>query len=327
MSRKDLDNPELNFIFDVSQDIEDRFESVELHVRLLAPLDVVLQKLTIERLPSNDELRKVAASNSAFGLLPGTVLDCRSNGNGMAYQAEGWSLPEGPGTWTNGPRASLAARLVEWPADGRILQIAAHPFLVKDRHPSLAVEVLANGVVVDRWSYRYPGDNGSVIRSARIPASLLAASPVLKIELQIDQPAVPSAMRISTDDRQLGLFVSSVSFLSEREAWRGHVMWRMTAPIRGARWLVTGTWAWITLKPGSRPRRVAKWLVTGTWAWITLKPGSRPHRVASALRMMRLAQSRGHGSANLPSAIPPVWGIDPDPDVRTAWRNIVDDTK
>ena len=96
-----------------------------------------------------------------------------------------------------------------------ILQISADPFLVKDRHPSLAVEVLANGVVVDRWSYRYPGDSGRVVRSARIPASLLAASPVLKIELQIDQPAVPTAMGVSTDDRQLGLFVSSVSFLSD----------------------------------------------------------------------------------------------------------------
>ena len=137
-----------------------------------------------------------------------------------------------------------------------MLQISAYPFLVKRRHPSLAVEVLANGVVVDRWSYRYPGDTGRVIRSARIPASLLAASPVLEIELQIDQPVVPAALGVSTDDRQLGLFVSSVSFLSEREAWR--VRWRMTAPIRGARWLVTGTWAWVTLKPGSRPRRVAR---------------------------------------------------------------------
>jgi hypothetical protein len=97
-----------------------------------------------------------------------------------------------------------------------ILQIAAHPFLVKDRHPSLAVEVLANGAVVDRWSYRYPGDNGRVIRSARIPASLLAASPVLKIELQIDRPAAPTALGVSMDDRQLGLFISSVSFITGR---------------------------------------------------------------------------------------------------------------
>jgi len=160
-----------------------------------------------------------------------------------------------------------------------ILQISAHPFLVKRRHPSLAVEVLANGVVVDRWSYRYPEDNGRFIRSARIPASLLAASPVLKIELQIDQPAVPTALGVSTDDPQLGLFVSSVSFLSERDRLQqaGAVVtpgterlaavylstsWRMSAPIRGAKraiiWLVTGTWSWITLKPGSLPRRVAR---------------------------------------------------------------------
>jgi hypothetical protein len=145
---------------------------------------------------------------------PGTFVDFRPTGRGAAYQFKGWSLPEEAGTWTDGPRASLAARLVEWPADDMILQISAHPFLVKDRHPSLAVEVLANGVVVDRWSYRYPGDNGSVVRSARIPASLLAASPVLKIELQIDQPAVPAALGVSMDDRQLGLFVSSVSFIT-----------------------------------------------------------------------------------------------------------------
>jgi hypothetical protein len=61
----------------------------------------------------------------------------------------------------------------------------------------------------------------------------------------------------------------------------------------------------------------------------------RPRLKARALRMLRLvprlerrrmtlAQSRGHGSANLPSTIAPAWGIDPDPSVLTAWRNIVE---
>jgi O-antigen chain-terminating methyltransferase len=108
----------------------------------------------------------------------------------------------------------------------------------------------------------------------------------------------------------------------------------MTAPIRGARWLVTGTWAWITLKPGSRPRRVARIFLKRVSRWLN----DRPRLHARVLRMRRLvptlerrrvtlAQSHRHGSSNLPSAIPHVWGIDPDPDVRTAWRNIVDDTK
>ena len=38
--------------------------------------------------------------------------------------------------------------------------------------------------------------------------------------------------------------------------------WRVTAPLRfvsrSARWLAAGSWAWITLKPGSRPRRTAR---------------------------------------------------------------------
>jgi hypothetical protein len=194
------------------------FAGIETQFRALAPLAVAIRKLTIERLVPSDELRALAAGNSAFALGPGTVLDCRSNGNGMIYQSKGWALPEDAGTWTSGPRASLTAKVVGWPADDMILQISAHPFLVRDRHPSLAVEVMANGAVVERWIYRYPEDNGWVVRSARISASLLAASPILQIELEIDEPAVPTAIGVHpTDDRQLGLFVSSVSFLTERD--------------------------------------------------------------------------------------------------------------
>jgi hypothetical protein len=64
----------------------------------------------------------------------------------------------------------------------------------------------------------------------------------------------------------------------------------------------------------------------------------RPRLRARALHMRRLisplegrrvtsAQPRGHGSANLPSAIAPAWGIDPDPNALTAWQNIVDSNK
>ena len=114
--------------------------------------------------------------------------------------------------------------------------------------------------------------------------------------------------------------------------------WRTTSPIRGAkraaRWLVTGTWSWITLKPGSRPRRVARIFLKRVSGWLN----DHPRLQARALRLRRLvpplerrrvtlAQSHGHGSANLPSAIAPAWGIDPDPNALTAWRNIVDGNK
>ena len=52
-----------------------------------------------------------------------------------------------------------------------------------------------------------------VVRSARIPASLVATSPILSIELRIDQPAVPKLLGVHpSDDRNLGLFVSRIVF-------------------------------------------------------------------------------------------------------------------
>src|SRR6516164_7361568 len=92
--------------------------------------------------------------------------------------------------------------------------------------------------------------------------------------------------------------------------------WRVTAPIRGAkrtaRWLVTGTWSWITVKPGSRPRRVARLFLERVSGWLN----DHPRLKARALHMRRLVpplerrrvtlvQSHGHGSADLPSAIAP----------------------
>jgi hypothetical protein len=154
---------------------------------------------------------------------PGAFIDFRANGRGAAYQANGWALVESSGTWTSGARASLRAQLVDWPSDDMIVQISAHPFLVRDHHPSLAVKVTVNGVAVERWTYRYPEDNGWAVRSARVPVSLLAGSPILQVELEIDEPAVPEALGVHpTDDRQLGLLVSSVSFAEARtpSLWR-----------------------------------------------------------------------------------------------------------
>jgi hypothetical protein len=144
----------------------------------------------------------------------GTALYFGSQGNSGPYRRGGWSNPEDRGTWTDGPRARLTASLSQWPADDMLLEVMAHPFLVQDQHPSLQVEVVANDRVVDRWSYQYGQDKDTVYRSARIPASLLAQSPVLRIEFTIDQPAVPTVLGVHPrDNRNLGLFVSQVSFV------------------------------------------------------------------------------------------------------------------
>jgi hypothetical protein len=166
------------------------------------------QKITVLAQHLIDEAQKLKLIGAI--VRPGTALDFRMSGNAESYLARGWSDPESPGTWTNGPLASLIA-LSDWPAEDMIFEVAAGPFVVQDRHPSLQVEVVANGTVVDRWLYQ--GGQDLVVRSARIPASLIAISPIFSIEFRIDQPAVPKLLGVHpSDDRNLGLFVSRILF-------------------------------------------------------------------------------------------------------------------
>src|SRR5262249_9393233 len=102
------------------------------------------------------------------------------------------------------------------------------------------------------------------------------------------------------------------ALMLERAAVYRSTSWRITAPIRGAKrvtiWFVTGMWAWITLKPGSRPHRMGRIFFEHVSGWLN----GRPHLRARALRMLRLvpplegrgvtlAQSSGQESANLQS--------------------------
>jgi hypothetical protein len=145
---------------------------------------------------------------------PGTAIDFGSGANGSGYRTVGWSDAETSGTWTDGPRAGLAGRIARWPAGAdMILEVTARPFLVRERHPALQVDIVVNGSMVDRWSYDYAHDNGLVNRSARVPAKLLG-EPLLNVEFRIDRPASPKFLGVHPiDDRSLGLFVSRASFV------------------------------------------------------------------------------------------------------------------
>jgi hypothetical protein len=219
LSGCDLTGTEHKLLSEISGEIADSFTAIDTYIHILSPIAVTLQKLTVTAVAPTDELKALAATYSAPPLpSSGVLLDFDMNGAGMIYQGEGWGLPENSGTWTNGPRTRLTGRLVGWPQEDMILEVKAHPFLVRDRHVSIVVKLMANGATVERWTYCYPKDNGWVVRSARVPASLLAGSPILRIELEIDKPAVPKALGTHpTDDRQLGLFVASIWFGSERE--------------------------------------------------------------------------------------------------------------
>lgn len=73
---------------------------------------------------------------------------------------------------------------------------------------------------------------------------------------------------------------------AEIAALRASRSWRLTAPLRVAsralgwpHWALRGAWAWVTLKPGSRPRRIAKACISKcghfVWAHPSLKTGAK----------------------------------------------------
>lgn len=56
-------------------------------------------------------------------------------------------------------------------------------------------------------------------------------------------------------------------------------------PIHTLRWLRDGGWAWLTFRPGSRPRRIARRRLLGLAIWVR----SEPRRHALAVRFLRQA--------------------------------------
>ena len=68
--------------------------------------------------------------------------------------------------------------------------------------------------------------------------------------------------------------------------------WRMTAPLRntagGMRWFIRGSLAWLTLKPGSRPRRIVRFILMRLRNWVNLRPKLKSIILSTLLRLPKL---------------------------------------
>lgn len=108
--------------------------------------------------------------------------------------------------------------------------------------------------------------------------------------------------------------------------------WRITAPFRSAarfcRWSLRGICAWLTLKPGSRPRRSIHALITHAMLWVRRRPliftfalkvlrlfPSLERRLFSSAHARGLALSYGHKVV--------YWQIDVDPKNYRKWQNLL----
>ena len=147
-----------------------------------------------------------------YAVYPGAAMMFRRGGDGEAAEGEGWSDPEGSGTWTNAGEAKLLVNVRDWRQAPMAVEVSARPFLMEGRHPAVDVEVVANGRAVGTWTYDIVHDAGLARRVAIIPEIILAQSPLLNLTFRIREPMAPSEAGISDDSRRLGIFVSRMSF-------------------------------------------------------------------------------------------------------------------
>lgn len=122
------------------------------------------------------------------------------------------------------------------------------------------------------------------------------------------------AERLAVRDREIAQLAQECSAAQQSlAAVHSSTSWRLTAPLRAfkrkAASPLEGIWAWITLKPGSRPRRVARKALTGLADWLRARP-----RLRSALinrlrrypalfeRFRRMARAQRLASGASPSA-------------------------
>jgi glycosyltransferase involved in cell wall biosynthesis len=149
--------------------------------------------------------RKVDALRSRT-YVPGEVVSFIEGGNGDRYTGDGWSWPEGVGTWTDGPRAELFLQF-DSPHSGPLELVVRGQAFVTETRPNQDVKVFANDRPIADWTFSFGRDASEL--SAVIPAEL-AASRKLKVSFQIADPRSPESLGRSADPRRLGILLQEL---------------------------------------------------------------------------------------------------------------------
>jgi hypothetical protein len=188
--------------------LKGRFEN-----RFLAPAMLsapVLNAITADHNQVVNMLRKMeSVERQGRAIYPGGCfeIDFKTKGNGALFTEQGWSWPESLGTWTDGDRATLRVYFPKAPLHPLWLHISARGF-VSPAHPSLLAHVRINGESVADWNFNSPE---LVEHRVRLAAGKLRQGDN-EISFDLDKPASPEALGISSDKRRLGIEIDHIAF-------------------------------------------------------------------------------------------------------------------
>lgn len=143
--------------------------------------------------------------NRRIGAIPtytlGEVVSWRQVTPGLLA---GWSRPEAYGTFTVGPKSTLAVRLRERPSADLALIAKAKGVVDPVRLPARDVLVAVNGSGVAQWRF---ASAEVAEHSARIPRSLVTDDLIVHVEFRVPDHRSPQAIGSGADTRPIGMLL------------------------------------------------------------------------------------------------------------------------
>lgn len=141
---------------------------------------------------------------------PTSTIEFSTRGTGSKYLMSGWSAPENEGVWSAEGVARIVIPLTEETSSSIVLRIL--PFL-SESHLQQRISIELNSISVGTWELDV---NNSEDVTISIPSTLresIRESGLLDIVFRLPDAVQPSALGISSDTRQLGIFLYSLTVL------------------------------------------------------------------------------------------------------------------
>ncbi|WP_045767917.1 DUF7024 domain-containing protein [Xanthomonas albilineans] len=123
------------------------------------------------------------------------------------YLGEGWSVDEPWGVWSLGERSSLHLKVKQSVKKGSHLMLQANG-LWHDSRQAMTVKARVNA---GPWQTRTLTASEPQPATIAIQLPALVASANLEVELRYDKPASPASLGLSSDSRELGIGLVSLS--------------------------------------------------------------------------------------------------------------------
>lgn len=134
----------------------------------------------------------------------GEIIGFNSGGNSNNYSC-GWSNQEANYSWSDGSKASLLLKLIDYKKTDLKMNIELSPYLGKNlTHQN--VDVIVNETKLTTWKVTQK-DNFNAI----IPKDILKNDNLLRITFLISNPTSPKENRVSSDPRKLGIAAYKLS--------------------------------------------------------------------------------------------------------------------